>query len=162
VSLIRFSPLQDVCAAVAWLPDGGAVATGFAVLAHHKVDIGVTRVNEFGILDSHFGVQGKRLVDLEQGIDVPHAVSVDARSVYIGGEFQTQKSRPAGIRTNGFFLLRLKHDGSSDPDYHEHGVATYSWEDNFPAGAQSMIYVDDGLILAGQAQGNVTILKFSK
>lgn len=141
LSVIAFSPRQDVCSTVLVQPNGGILLTGFAVRQKTGADFALARLNAGGQLDHSFGKDGMVLHDYQGGDDVAHALGVSSRGVLIGGEM------------NGRFgLLALDHGGKIIQTFGNQGVAAFDFMTEGVEAAEAMDVQGDGkIVLAGHS-----------
>lgn len=144
LSVIAFSPRQDVCSTVLVRSNGGIVVTGFAVRQKTGADFAVARLDAHGQLDSNFGEAGMVLHDYQGGDDVAHALAVSVGRVFIGGELGGK-----------FGLMALDESGTIITTFGHQGVQAFDFMTGGVEAVEAMDIQKDGkIVLVGHsAQG---------
>jgi uncharacterized delta-60 repeat protein len=131
--------------AVAIQSDGKMVVAGEITSGAYSGDIGVTRLNPNGTLDTTFGIGGKSYLAFNAGVkgaDSVSSVAIDASGrIVVAG---------TGTRANGqheVVVARLTSSGSYDPSF---GVAGRSYADFSVFGATN--YAASSMVLDSQGR----------
>lgn len=84
-------------------------------------DFCVTRYNSNGSLDTNFGLNGKKIIDFNGGIDMASGVSIQADGKLVIVGTSTSNSNNNNISSNYFALARLNADGTLDTTFSSDG-----------------------------------------
>jgi uncharacterized delta-60 repeat protein len=125
-------------------PDGKAVVAGTRFDMGPSDDFVLARYTASGALDATFDGDGKVTTDFggrSDGAD-DVAIQADGKIVAVGSGF------PAVVRPLDFALARYNRDGTLDPTFGDGGRVLTTFEPNSIDGAQAVVILRDGKIVA--------------
>lgn len=128
----------------------GYVMAGMVNTLAGGADIGLTRLNASGAVDTAFGASGKRVIALDlvqAGIDMPTSQAIDSQGRIVIG---VQASNGAGLVP---IVLRLTSNGNLDTSFDGDGIRQISdLSYNFFGGAEVAIGANDSVYVGVPAQ----------
>ncbi|MCB1660235.1 MAG: hypothetical protein KDI39_18585, partial [Pseudomonadales bacterium] len=141
----------DYAESVALQADGKLVIAGAS-----NGDYGVVRLNTDGSLDASFGMGGKQIIDVNNGLsDYARSVVIQADGKLVLAGLTQNLNLNTGVYSNDFSVVRLNTDGSLDTSFGMDGKQIIDINNDSEDFAESIALQADGkLILAGRSQVN--------
>lgn len=151
--VVKFTPeaIDNELTSCMVQPDGKIVASGHfeaEFVGYSNFDILVVRVDENGIPDATFGVDGRVVTPVNGGVDDAFGMDIDNQgNIYVSG-FTTL---PVTLELD-MVLLKYLSNGQLDPDFGIAGLVTFNAQP-YDVANDLVIQPDGKILLAGSIGG---------
>lgn len=156
-AIVDVAGFEDINQSVALQADGKILVAGFSFhggVYETDYDYSVIRLNADGTLDTHFGVNGRALIDAEVSIDEGYSLAVQSDGSIIVGQPNFNG------HVASFSLSRMSPDGIVDAAYNTNAAA--SIPNDLGYGEINLKTNADGsLLVSSVSSGTLTLLRLN-
>ena len=139
----------DIAKSVAIQNDGKIIVAGDCMNTQNKTDFGIIRYNINGSIDTTFGINGKALFDVSNGIPLNYNDYVSKVLLTASGKILI-----TGQKNNALFaIIRLNSDGTLDTTYGVNGSTTFSLGGSSIANS-AIMQTDGKVVIVGENSGS--------